>query len=125
MKCKRKIKRKSKRKARKLPAAWWVGRVKAKAGVKIDALKPQALEGLKIVYLLYLVHGKVLTVTSTAEGQHSAGSLHGKGLAFDVRTRDIPIDMMLGIIKDAKDLLGASFDVLLESTHAHIEFDPK
>lgn len=70
-------------------------------------------------------------ITSTYEGTHSVGSLHYANEAFDVRK---PSAMDKEKFKDEhnkeavrglKDKLGKDFDIVLEKTHIHIEYDPK
>lgn len=116
--------KKKRKKVRKGPKPWWEGRVKAKVGVKIGDLKPEALEALKIVYLLYRCHNRTLTVTSTNDGKHMKGSKHYSGNAFDCRIWDFLPNSLLTLIKDVKALLGDEFDVLHEDSHIHVEFDP-
>ncbi len=67
-----------------------------------------------------------LTITDVNRPQGSTRSLHPFGKAFDVRTRDIPTtEAKEQFKKDLKAKLGPQFDVVLEDTHIHIEFDPK
>ena len=101
--------------------------MKLKPGVDIQGLQPEALLGL------FIADGarrdldrKELTVTSIKDGKHMKGSLHYKGLAFDVRTRDIGLLEFKERFKlDLEFKLGPQVDVVLEKTHMHIEFDPK
>lgn len=65
------------------------------------------------------------TITSAFDGIHSAGSLHYHGLALDFRTRHIPTRDRDPLARAIKEALGHEFDVVLEPTHLHIEFDPK
>ena len=58
-------------------------------------------------------------ITSLRDGNHSVGSLHYDGLAFDMRYPD-------GILfEDIKKALGPGWDVVYEDTHIHCEYDPK
>ena len=77
---------------------------------------------------IYNKYGYPLIVTSTTDGIHSIGSLHYRGLGLDIRTRHLPIDLLEVIhtkIKLRLASLSTSFQVILESTHIHIEFDQK
>jgi hypothetical protein len=73
--------------------------------------------------------GKVPVMTSARDGKHSETSLHYKGLAFDLRTRD----MTLAKAKEMWTLLRLlleprGFDVVDEietKSHIHIEYQPK
>jgi len=75
---------------------------------------------------VYRDRGYDCVVTSAIDGVHSHGSRHYSGLAVDLRTRNIDAeDMKRMVFNDIKHALGADFDVVLEETHLHIEFDPK
>ena len=63
-------------------------------------------------------------ITSANDRVHSAGSLHYSGLAMDFRTRDIPAELRKSFSEKVKSALGSEFDVVLESDHLHVEFDP-
>lgn len=67
---------------------------------------------------LYSSEGKDLYITSIMEGTHSPGSLHHAGFAFDIRSEGVSIDRI-------RSLLGDDYDVVVEKTHLHIEYDPK
>ena len=64
-------------------------------------------------------------VTSTTSGTHKSNSLHYKGLAIDLRTRDLTYKESLDFYLFLKRNLGKDYDVLLYKTHIHIEYDPK
>lgn len=69
--------------------------------------------------------GVACVITSAADGTHKQNSLHYVGKAFDLRTRDL----LQGHAEAAREKLAAAlgdqFDVVLESDHIHVEFDPK
>lgn len=68
--------------------------------------------------------GEEFIVTSVCEGTHNPASLHYVGFAFDVRTRDLKI--VPAVARDALDtVLGEEFDVVIEDSHLHVEFQPK
>ena len=79
-----------------------------------------------------------MVVTSGKDGKHGANSLHYKGRAVDLRTRDV-IDMWAHYLRNA---LGKDWDVVIEpgdtmkcpkcsqiipvpALHLHAEYDPK
>ena len=68
------------------------------------------------------VPGYDVTVTSGCDGEHSMGSSHYIGKAFDIRIRDYP-----GKIKTWTDrirqALGKRYFVLLEADHIHIQWN--
>lgn len=70
-------------------------------------------------------HGQELVVTSARDGLHSPGSLHYYGKAVDLRTRYFGKEQVLEIAREMRDLLGQDYDVVVHSTHLHIEYDPK
>lgn len=64
-------------------------------------------------------------VTSVTDGVHSRGSRHYAGAAFDLRIRELPPGGAGRLRADLADRLGGDFDVLLEDSHIHVEYDPK
>ena len=70
-------------------------------------------------------HGKEFTITSAIDGKHSRASKHYSGAAIDARTRHLLTSEADKITIDIKASLGADFDVVLETDHLHIEYDPK
>lgn len=57
--------------------------------VNWEGLVPDLLTFAGHLALLHqLLFAQPLVMTSAKDGQHSAGSLHAEGKAFDVRTRD-------------------------------------
>ena len=89
-----------------------------KQGV-MGCLQNPTRKGLGRVADLYESRGQDLFVTSLKEGNHSPGSLHYDGFAFDIRKHeDIPLSAI-------KEVLGPEWDVIEEPTHIHCEFDPK
>jgi len=91
-------------------------------GVDISRLNREARRALRKVSDLFYGFGQEAVVTSTYEGDHGAGSLHYANDAFDIRLPDPDI---VGIIGTLKANLGPDFDIVLESDHIHIEYDPK
>lgn len=106
-----------------------------KQGVKIEGIKPECIVGLMIVDRYFAEHKVDFVVTSVKDGKHGENSLHYGGYAFDVRLRHF--DGVVGSIstedkllamaysKDLRERLGGLFDVVVESDHIHIEYDPK
>lgn len=64
-----------------------------------------------------------LWITSALEGDHSLKSRHYSGLAVDIRSRELryPQDVYDRI----KSVLHPAFDIVIEPTHFHLEYDPK
>uniref|UniRef100_A0A6M3IX10 Peptidase n=1 Tax=viral metagenome TaxID=1070528 RepID=A0A6M3IX10_9ZZZZ len=89
-----------------------------KQGVMGD-LQPVAQKGLGRISRLVHTHGEHLYVTSIREANHSAGSLHYIGMAFDI----IPSDAVG--MNEYRNALGPDWDVVDEGNHIHCEYDPK
>jgi UDP-N-acetylenolpyruvoylglucosamine reductase len=64
-------------------------------------------------------------LTSANDGQHGFGSLHYAGLAVDVRTHHVTANDIEPLADTIREALGPQFDVVLEDTHIHVEFQPK
>ncbi len=69
--------------------------------------------------------GKEIVVTSILDGKHSKRSLHYEGKAFDIRRWIYTETQLIQFIELLEEELGDDFDVVLEATHIHIEYDPK
>jgi hypothetical protein len=66
-----------------------------------------------------------VVITSALDGCHSAASLHPYGRAVDLRTRVLRgIDVALAVDM-LRERLGDDYDVVLEPTHIHVEYDPE
>ena len=99
--------------------------MKIKPGVNILGLKPETIIGAIIVNDYFNEIGKEFVITSAIDSKHKWGSLHYQGLAFDVRTRHLDPDKLSGIVIELKSRLAGLFDVVLESDHIHVEYQPK
>lgn len=103
----------------------------------VDPGKPtiEILKALVITAGVFDGFGLRFTVTSMQDGKHSANSLHyrdGICRAFDVRTRDEApgyvqwsSDLKRQLASAIRNALGRDYDVVVERTHIHIEYDPK
>ncbi len=98
-----------------------------KAGVDIRGMQPQVVLAMVTADRIYEEAGRELVVTSVCDGKHGEGSLHYSGSAFDLRTTaaGIPAEAVQRIAAKLRAALGAQFDVVVESDHIHVEFDPK
>ena len=61
-------------------------------------------------------------MTDGVSPRKDVASLHPKGYAIDVRIRDVGVDKASIIAKILQEVLGADYDVILYSTHIHIEY---
>jgi len=93
-----------------------------KAGVDISRLRPEIRKKLnEIARRVWSIEKEELIITSTWEGVHSEGSLHYADLAVDIRRHKNG-----NLVRDTLQYkLGMDYDVVLESDHIHIEYDPK
>ena len=98
-----------------------------KLGVDISLLDRSIRRKLNIIEDFYMKNTTYeAVITSTYEGTHSPGSLHYCHQAIDIRK---PIYMakipIVDFVEQLIQILGEDFDVVLESDHIHIEYDPK
>lgn len=75
-------------------------------------------------------------ITSANDGRHGKNSIHYKikgatGATFkesgacDLRSRDVLMSKRDVILRELKEELGDDYDIILESSHYHLEWDPK
>jgi len=98
-------------------------------------LTPQTSLAICLCHEVYGHYLKECAITSVCDGKHGQGSIHGSGSAFDVRIKNLDgnsgdiskmdVEIASHIVADLKHVLGPQFDVVLESDHIHIEYDPK
>lgn len=97
-----------------------------KPGAELAGLRAEILFGLLVVKDVFETYGLDLVVTEATGGNHMQGSLHYRGLAVDIRSRDIPTEQMKkDVLIICKEKLGKNFDMILEVNHYHLEMDPK
>jgi len=97
-----------------------------KPGVDLRPLVPQMAIAYTIGCQVYREQAnQVCTITSGAEGEHKVNSLHPLGKALDFRIRTLTVVQQQTILLALRSALGAQFDVVLEPTHLHVEFQPK
>lgn len=97
-----------------------------KKGASVKGLKPEILLALVIAEHIYWdVSGHELVVTEVTGGKHMSNSLHYSGLAADLRTHDLTSAEESQIFKRLAAALGSEFDVVLESDHLHVEYQPE
>ena len=95
-----------------------------KNGVCIDGMKPEILLAIVAMHECYQRRGKTLMLTSVGDGKHMQGSKHYQGLAFDCRISNLGVGEPEKIAKELRLALHPLFDVVLESDHIHVEYDP-
>jgi len=93
-----------------------------KAGVDISRINRKIRKALPKIQNVLERYDEELIITSTYEGTHRDGSLHYGNDAIDIREPEKKKELFLSQLKA---ILGSDFDVILESDHIHIEYDPK
>ena len=105
-----------------------------KAGVKLCGLTPQAALGAMVAYSGWhevLRDDQPFVLTSVTDGLHGKASLHYQGNAFDIRIVDpagkwaLSTGAQQQVVGEMRRRLSGEFDVILESNHIHIEWQPK
>lgn len=96
----------------------------------VDTVNPNFEEPIRrikpIIDRLSLeIFGREAIVTSGNDGQHMPGSLHYKGLAMDLRTRDQTHAKITAFATRLQMEIGDDYDVVVEKDHIHVEYDPK
>ena len=101
--------------------------LKIKPGKSIRGIRPEIVLAACIIDSIYAnVAHVVCVITSCTGGTHGRGSLHYVGAAIDVRTSSLsPVESKAQIRDKIAEALGEEFDVVLEPTHIHVEFQPK
>ena len=100
--------------------------LRIKPGVRLTELKPQILIAVNVAQATYEeVGADEMVLTSVRDGEHGEKSLHSLGYCIDIRTRDLPNNAKIIAHELIADRLGEEFDVILEPTHLHIEYDPR
>ena len=95
-----------------------------KTGVP-ETLHIDMLRLLPIIdYITSELCGRTAIITSTTDGSHMSGSLHYKGLAVDLRTRDLSLDVQKRYYFALNYALLKLCDVVFESDHIHVEYSP-
>lgn len=107
------------------------GAVKFKTGVTLD-LRPEMARALPLIEQAHTDVGitRGALITSGTDGEHSAESLHYVGLAVDLRTRDLTAVQVAKLVAALRKRLNGSatanrpYQVVVEATHIHVEYQP-
>ena len=99
--------------------------MKLKDGIKILGLRPELNLALIIADKIWSNYNQELVITELTGGKHGTASLHYAGLSADLRTRYFTDEEKELVAKDLREALGENYDVVVEKTHIHIEFQPK
>lgn len=99
--------------------------MRIKQGVILDGIQTPIVHALAIACSIWDTHHRELVITSGIDGKHLQTSLHYDGLALDFRDRDFPETIKIKVVRELKEQLGPDYDVILESDHVHVEYQPK
>jgi hypothetical protein len=99
-----------------------------KPGVDVKGVSTEVLLGAVILSEVFWRHGIPTVITSCRDGKHKEGSLHYIGDALDIRLAsrfNTTEGIDLKLLMEGRTSLGEQYDLILESDHFHLEFDPK
>lgn len=95
--------------------------INIKPGASIRGISPEI--ALAVAVINSVMQGETLTITCCTDGKHRDGSLHYVGHAIDIRSRDMKNPQATA--NDFRAALGDDYDVVVEATHIHIEYQPE
>ena len=100
--------------------------LKLKKGCRVKGLSAEIMFAVGVAHAIYFELGaSELVITSGTDGRHSEDSKHHCGDAIDLRRWTLPDDKVNEAVRLLKHRLGDAYDVVLEDTHIHVEYDPK
>lgn len=104
--------------------------ISIKAGASIRGLRPEMNVALTVADQVYDSEDLPCRVTEGTGGKHNQASLHYVGLAVDLGVKDyqgniISMEHIAVIINKLRERLAGEFDVVGETDHVHVEFQPK
>lgn len=101
-----------------------------KGDISVNIRVVDAMLQVAVLYERLGITGLRAYITSILDGRHMKGSLHYDGKAFDIRTWNKEMNGQMTdkekrvLARMVQDLLGDDFDVVVEKTHIHIEYQP-
>jgi hypothetical protein len=94
-----------------------------KFGVTIEYLSREIRRALDPIETIYFAAGEgEVVITETRGGTHKPGSLHYADDAIDLR---LPKKNVGELAQEMRRKLGVNYDVVVEISHIHVEYDPK
>jgi hypothetical protein len=99
-----------------------------KPGVDVKGVSTEVILGVVILSEVFWRHGIPTVMTSCRDGKHKDKSLHYIGDAVDIRLPsrfNTTAGIDLKLLAEGREALGEQYDLILESDHLHLEFDPK
>lgn len=98
---------------------------KLKHTAGLAGMQPELVPAMIVAAELLRELGFDCVVTSITDSQHKGASLHYVGYALDLRTRHIPAEQHEAIRAELAARLGPQYDIILETDHIHLEYQPK
>lgn len=108
--------------------------MRVKKGVEIIkpeiglTIQPEPVMAIIVADIIWKLFNQELVVTSVLEGKHKEGSRHYEGQAVDFRTRyftEEETHVVYSLLKSVLLTMDSDYDVILEETHIHVEYDPR
>ena len=96
-----------------------------KAEVSINGVKPEIVYAMERAGDIWDKFNKDLVVTSVCDGEHNTNSLHYVGYACDLRTNSLSESQLKRAVDMLRNCLGKQYDIVLDSDHCHLEFQPE
>jgi hypothetical protein len=94
-----------------------------KLGVSIEYLGREIRRALDPIEKIYFDAGEgEVVIIETRGGTHKPGSLHYADNAIDLR---LPKKNVGELAQEMRRKLGVNYDVVVEISHIHCEYDPK
>jgi hypothetical protein len=98
--------------------------MKIKEGASLQGLDIRMRPALIAANRVWKTYGQELVITAGTDGTHSAGSLHYYGFAVDCRTRYFSAEEISAVTRSLHIALDQEgYDIVVHSTHIHIEYD--
>lgn len=85
-------------------------------------MMPETLLSIMVATELYRENAERLIIFHVTDGRHMRASLHYVGAAWDFSR---PKRRVRETIAELRRRLGRDYDVVLDSDHVHVEFQPK
>jgi len=99
--------------------------IEVKESADLSMIDPRMWVRIGDIHAVFARHGRACIITSGRDGRHGPHSHHYRGRALDFRTRHLSEAEKLKISSEIRARLEPEFDVVLEKTHLHVEFDPQ
>lgn len=95
-----------------------------------DSVKPHTVQAIALGFIICSqvleFFGCDCRLTSLDDKKHGRNSLHNIGHAWDIGIKDFPsVINPKDVVIELKKRLGRHYDVVLESDHIHVEYQPR